>query len=128
MSDPYKPPAAPLSAEIRAEPSAILWHPVAWIVVITAMMAVESAWFTYAGEDAPDHTTWLWKLSVGLLFAWWVHSDRRARGVGMPFEFEVLVVFLWPIVLPYYLHRTRGWSGLMLGVSSWVLYLVPWAA
>jgi hypothetical protein len=92
------------------------------------MMAVEGAWFTYAGEDIPRQTTGLWKFFFGLLLAWWVYSDRRARQVGMPFEFEAFVVFLWPIVLPYYLYRTRGWGGLMLGVGSWVLYLVPWAA
>jgi hypothetical protein len=94
-------------------------------MLITAMMAVESAWFTYAGEDVPDHTTWNFAFFFGVLLAWWVHSDRRARGVEMPFEFEALVVFLWPIVLPYYLYRTRGWWGLLLGGGFWVLYLVP---
>ena len=89
------------------------------------MMALESAWFTYVGEDTPGHTTRMWGFFLGLLLAWWVYSDRRARGVGMPFEFEAFVVFLWPVVLPYYLYRTRGWWGLMLGVGFWALYLVP---
>jgi hypothetical protein len=43
----------------------------------------------------------------------------------MPFEFEAFVVFLWPIVLPFYLYRTRGWHGLLLGAGLWALYLVP---
>jgi hypothetical protein len=37
-------------------------------------------------------------------------------------------VFLWPIVVPYYLYRTRGWQGLLLAGGIWVLYLVPTVA
>jgi hypothetical protein len=89
------------------------------------MLAVESAWFTYVGEDTPRHTNTMWSFFFGLLLAWWVYLDRRTRGVGMPYEFDAFVVFLWPVVLPYYLYRTRGWPGFMLGVSFWFLYLVP---
>ena len=89
------------------------------------MMAIEAAWFTYVGEDTPRNTNQMWAFFFGVLVAWWVYADRRARGVGMPYEFEAFVVFLWPIVLPYYLYRTRGWTGLFLGAGFWLLFLVP---
>jgi len=128
VSDPYKAPTAPLSAEADRRRLPLVWNPVAWAVVITILMAIESAWFTYLGESLPTNTSRIWPFFFGLLLAWWVYSDRRVRGVGMPFEFEAFVVFLWPIVVPYYLYRTRGWWGLLLGGGFWVLYLVPSAA
>ena len=120
MSDPYLPPAAPLSAEGHQKRLPLVWNPLAWVVLITVMMAIRNTWLTYADVDSPEHTVRMWSFFFGLLLAWWVHADRRARGVGMPFEFEAFVVFLWPIALPYYLYRTRGWWGLPLGLGSWL--------
>lgn len=128
MSDPYKPPAALLSAEADRRRLPLVWNPIAWAVVITALLAIERAWFTYVGEDLPANTARVWPFLFGVLLAWWVYSDRRVRGVGMPFEFEAFVVFLWPVAVPYYLYRTRGWWGLLLGGGFWILYLVPMLA
>ena len=128
MSDPYKPPDAPvLSVETHWTRSPPYWNPLAWAVVITALLAIETGWLTYAEEDIPQGTTRPWGFFFGVLLAWWIHSDRRARGLGMPFEFDAFVVFLWPIAVPYYLYRTRGWFGLLLGGGIWMLYLVPTA-
>jgi len=125
MSDPYKTPAAPLFTETDTTRLPLFWNPISWAVAIAALVAIESAWFAYVGEDLPAHTMRIWPFMFGLLLAWWVYSDRRARGLGMPFEFEAFVLFLWPIVLPYYLYRTRGWWGLLLGAGCWLLYLIP---
>ena len=125
MSDPYKTPAAPLYQEVPYKRLPTVWNPLSWLVATTVMMAIEAAWFTYVGEDTPRNTNQMWAFFFGVLVAWWVHSDRRARGVSMPYEFEAFVVFLWPIVLPYYLYRTRGWTGLLLGAGFWLLFLVP---
>jgi hypothetical protein len=105
--------------------SSPIWNPFAWLVTLTILFAVESAAFTYHGEEIPHPTESLWVLSFSILAAWWVYSDRRARAFGAPFEFDAFVVFAWPILVPYYLHRTRGRVGLALGAGVWLLYLVP---
>lgn len=97
-----------------------------WLVALTMLFAVESGAFTYFGKDIPLTTESLWVASFGLLAAWWVYSDRRARAFGVPFEFDAFVVFAWPILVPYYLHRTRGRIGLALGAGVWLLYLFPY--
>jgi hypothetical protein len=125
MSDPYRTPIAPLSTEANTRRLPRFWNPIAWAVAIAVLVAIESGWFAYVGEDLPAHTMRIWPIFLALFFAWWVYSDRHARGVGMPFEFEAFVVFLWPIVLPYYLYRTRGWWGVLLAAGCWLLYLIP---
>jgi hypothetical protein len=107
-----------------ARPS-LVWHPVAWLITLTILFSVDNGIFTYRGEDVPLTTESLWILSFGVTVMWWVHSDRRARGFGAPFEFDAFVFFLWPILVPYYLYRTRGRAGLALAVGVGLLYLVP---
>ena len=125
MSDPYKAPTVPVYPEPLLKRPPIVWNPLTWLVLISLMMAFEAAWFGYMGEDTPQHSGWLRQFVFGALLAWWVYADRRARRMGMPWEFEALVLFLWPIVFPYYLYRTRGWIGLLLGAGFWLLFLVP---
>ena len=125
MNDPYKPPARDVAPEANPQSLSLLWNPIHWIVLITALLVFESAWLTYAGEELPENTWRLWALLFGVFLAWWVHTDRRSRQIGVPFEFDAAVVFFWPIVLPYYLYRSRGRWGLLLGASSWLLFALP---
>jgi hypothetical protein len=60
-----------------------------------------------------------------LLLIVWVRADRRLHGLNVPFEFDVFVFFAWPIFVPYYLFRTRGWTGLIFGIGIWWLFLAP---
>jgi hypothetical protein len=60
-----------------------------------------------------------------LVLALWIRADRRARGFGVPFEFDTFVFFAWPLVLPHYLLRTRDGSGLFSAAGIYGLYLMP---
>jgi hypothetical protein len=57
-------------------------------------------------------TTLLWMLALSLSITGWVWEDRRACGYKASFEFDAFVFFAWPVAVPYYLCRTRGWRGL----------------
>lgn len=105
-----------------------LWNPSFWLVALTVLFSAESTTLTYYGEEIPRPTEWLWVVSFGLLCAWWIRSDRRTRNFSAPFEFDAFVLFAWPVLVPYYLYRTRGRFGLVLGACVWLLYLAPEAA
>jgi len=45
--------------------------------------------------------------------------------MGLPFEFDAFVFFGWPVVVPYYLYRTRGKRGLILTAAVYLLFVVP---
>jgi hypothetical protein len=52
---------------------------------------------------------------LGLLWAvgWWLRQDSRARGVGWVFDMGLFLYIAWPVVIPYYLLKTRGAKGLL---------------
>src|SRR5262249_7975177 len=89
------------------------------------VLTFEAGWFAYVGAEGPERTEQAWSLVSRLLVGWCVLMDRRARGVGMPFEFEAFVVFVWPFVLAYYLYRTRRAKGLLLALGFWLLSVAP---
>lgn len=43
--------------------------------------------------------------------ALWIRADATRRGSSVPYDFDSLFFFAWPIAAPVYLLRTRGWSG-----------------
>jgi hypothetical protein len=54
--------------------------------------------------------------AVGLLRAtgWWLRTDSRRRGVLSVYDLGFFLYLAWPIVMPYYLLKTRGWNGLLV--------------
>jgi hypothetical protein len=54
-----------------------------------------------------------------------VSVDRRIRDFDVPYEFDALVFFIWPLVVPYYLYRTRGGRGLLFAAFIYIFYLTP---
>jgi hypothetical protein len=54
--------------------------------------------------------------AVGLLWAtgWWLRTDSRRRGVLSVYDLGFFLYLAWPIVMPYYLLKTRGWNGLLV--------------
>jgi hypothetical protein len=125
VGDSYRTAATPVHSEPPLKRLPLVWNPVTWLLLTAMLLVMQAAWLGYVGEENPGHANRMWGLFFAVLSAWWVYSDRRTRGVGMPYEFDAFVLFCWPIVLPYYLYRTRRWKGLLLGVSFWLLYSVP---
>jgi hypothetical protein len=95
------------------------------LVVLTIMFSVGS-WFIAAHSlGTPGSAELLWTFEFRLVLAWWVRIDRRIRGFSVPFEFDAFVFFVWPLIVPYYLYRTRGMRGLFLVACIYGLYLTP---
>jgi hypothetical protein len=44
---------------------------------------------------------------------------------SVPFEFGAFVFFIWPLVVPHYLYRTRSGRGLLFVAGIYGLYLTP---
>jgi hypothetical protein len=72
-------------------------------------------------------------LSGGPLLAvvLWLEKDARRTGVGAVQDWGYFLLLAWPVVIPWYAFRTRGWSGwrltaLLFGLvgASYVTWMV----
>jgi len=96
------------------------------LVVLTTICTVGRSFLAVHGLGAPGEAELLWTFEFRIILAWWVSVDRRIRGFSVPFEFDALVFFAWPFIVPYYLYRTRGRRGLFLVTGIYGLYLLPY--
>jgi|HubBroStandDraft_4_1064222.scaffolds.fasta_scaffold102735_2 hypothetical protein len=58
--------------------------------------------------------------------SWWLCADRNGRRFSAPYEFETFAFFAWPMVVPYYLYRTRRGRGLLLFFAVGELFIPPY--
>ena len=93
--------------------------------VLTAIFAFGRVVLVFHGLVAEPETWLLWSFSFRLMVMFWVYIDRQFRSLKLPFEFDTFVFFVWPVALPYYLYRSRGWQGLLLAASIGGLYITP---
>jgi hypothetical protein len=103
-----------------------VWQCLIPLVVLTTICTVGRWFLAVHGLGAPEAVELLWTFEFRIVLAWWVSVDRRIRGFRLPFEFDALVFFAWPFIVPYYLYRTRGRRGLFLVTGIYVLYLLPY--
>ena len=67
----------------------------------------------YAGVGVePSPVVALW-LSFVPLFAvvLWLQKDARRTGVGAVHDWGYFLLMAWPVVIPWYAFKTRGWPG-----------------
>jgi hypothetical protein len=96
------------------------------LVALAAIFAAGLSVFAARGVAASRSIELLWSFEFPLILALWVLADRRNRGFSVPYEFDTFVFFAWPAVVPYYLYRSRGRGGLLLGAGIWALYIAPY--
>lgn len=90
-----------------ASPTALLYV----FVVITQL----ASGVYLAGElEPPELFTLLYALGFLWAVGWWLRSDSRGRGVGWPLDTGLFLYIAWPVILPYYLLKTRGLKGLLV--------------
>ncbi|HYX30889.1 MAG TPA: hypothetical protein VE863_20290 [Pyrinomonadaceae bacterium] len=63
--------------------------------------------------------------SIGMLWAigWWLQKDRHGRGVLSVYDVGLFLYLAWPIVISYYLLKTRGAKGLLIILGFAVAYV-----
>lgn len=89
-------------------------------VVIT-----QFAYGAYIGAQLPFPEVITLIYHVGILWAigWWLRTDSRRRGVLSVYDLGLILYLAWPIVMPYYLVKTRGAKGLLVILGFVVAYV-----
>ena len=62
------------------------------------------------------------RVACALVLALWVMRDAQQRRIRLCHDYGSFVFFLWPVVVPTYLFRTRGWRAFVtLGCFAGIL-------
>jgi len=67
-----------------------------------------------AGEiDSPPAFSLTWRLGFLWIVGWWLLTDSRKRGVAWVYDIGMFLYIAWPLIMPYYLLKTRRVKGLL---------------
>jgi len=95
------------------------------LILLTLIITAARAVLVSHHLGMPGESASLGSVSQQLFVALWVYLDRQGRHLSLPFEFEAFVFFAWPIILPYYLVKSRGARGLLLAALFLTLLVLP---
>lgn len=102
-----------------------LLSPTAGLIALTVLYALNALGSGLYGAYTSIDSDFAFCLGFSLLLAWWVYVDRRRRNYPAPFEFEAFVFFAWPVVVPYYLIKTRRLRGLLWSLAVIAVVALP---
>ena len=95
------------------------------LILLTLVLTAARGVLASHNLSMPGELASLGSVSQQLFVALWVYLDRQGRRLNLPFEFEAFVFFAWPILLPYYLVKSRGARGLLLTALFFALLVLP---
>jgi hypothetical protein len=75
---------------------------------------------TYVETGAQPVPIMEWLLTAGpvLMTILWICQDAQRRRIAAVTDLGFLLIVFWPFAIPWYVFRSRGWSGwkLLLGL------------
>ena len=85
-----------------------------YIASMTGLWVVYSVLCAAASLAPLDGVNALWSLGMGTLVVWWVRTDTHPSRYLPCFDYGTFMMAWWPVLLPHYLVRTRGFKGLLI--------------
>ena len=99
--------------------------PLTGLVVVLVLATTYEITMMTLGGDPSGMTIRLYEWNYAFLVAWGVELDRKVMGLSAPFEYAAFMFFLWVVLLPVYLFRTRRWRGLAVAVAVIAIAYIP---
>ena len=93
------------------------------LILISLLLSLQQFYIGLNEVESKGNIYTLWNIAFIVLVAFWCDKDRL--GKNWPFEFGYFVYLFWPVVLPYYLFKTRSVDGLVMFIGFVALYLMP---
>ena|SRR5688572_29958684 len=83
-------------------------------LVVTALFvqSVVAGFYQGIGRELPGPIPTLWTFFLGGSLYAWFWSYSRAQGIAWPMDMGWLLLFAWPLALPYYIVKAEGRRGL----------------
>jgi len=94
-------------------------------LLYTFVVITQFAYGAYLGAQLqfPEAVTFLFAIGLVWAVGWWLRTDSRQRGVLSVYDLGFFVYLAWPVVMPYYLIKTRGAKGLLIMLGLVAAYV-----
>jgi polyferredoxin len=86
------------------------------VLLYSFVIITQFAYGLYLGQqiEAPGAYALLHWAAQLWIIGWWLRTDSRKRGVVWVYDLGFFLWIAWPLVMPYYLVKTRGAKGLLV--------------
>jgi hypothetical protein len=86
------------------------------VLLYSFVVITQFAHGLYLGQqiEAPGLYTLLHWAAQLWIIGWWLRTDSRKHGVVWVYDLGLFLCIAWPLVVPYYLVKTRGAKGLLV--------------
>src|SRR6266566_9173110 len=83
------------------------------VLLYSFVVITQFAYGLYLGQAPAAYTLLHWAAQLWII-GWWLRTDSRKRGVVSVYDLGFFLFIAWPLVMPYYLVKTRGAKGLLV--------------
>lgn len=77
------------------------------------------------GESLSEEVWAFWGFLNLVLVGTWVLYDRKSGSFDRPFDFGLFLYLFLPVLLLYYLVRSRGYEGVVTYMGFTSIYFLP---
>jgi len=96
------------------------------ILAASGFSAFLASFYTVAGIAPPPIVALGIPLVPFLTSAWWIQQDARAAKVSLVHDWGLMAWVAWPLLIPWYAWKTRGWNGWRLSLGLFAAMLGPY--
>jgi len=96
------------------------------VLLYSFLVITQFAYGLYRGRqlEAPALYTLLDWVAQLWIIGWWLRTDSRKRGFVWVHDLGLFLYVAWPLVVAYYLLKTRGAKGLLVILALIGAYVV----
>jgi hypothetical protein len=97
--------------------------PTALLYIFLMFTQIVTGIYVASGLEPPALFTAVVFLGFLWITGWWLRTDSRKREFRWVYDMGLFLYVAWPIVLPYYLLKTRGARGLLVILGFVAAYI-----
>jgi len=95
------------------------------ILLLSILLCVVESMLNVQGKEVSAYAQRTWDIVFLIFTMLWVYYDSERKDFDRPFDFGLFIYVFCPIVLPWYLVKSRGIEGMILLVGFIGLWLAP---
>jgi hypothetical protein len=92
----------------------LIASPTALLYMYLTVVQIVSGFYLAGSIEPPPPFALLYALGFLWVIGWWLLKDSRKRGVEWVLDMGLFLYIAWPLIMPYYLLKTRGVRGLFV--------------